>query len=102
MADDSLPTYGRLLEEALELGRIAGRFAAAFEPPAAAIGDHCLGLDPEAVARLLWGARSGEPPTGLEVNAPLWYAAGFAEGLASGAAQQRETASPQRFRRMSG
>jgi hypothetical protein len=102
MADDSLPTYGRLLEEALELGRIAGRFAAAFEPPAAGIGDSCVGRAPEAVAQFLWGGRPGEPPSGLEVNAPLWYAAGFAEGLVSGAARQRESASPQRFRRVFG
>jgi hypothetical protein len=28
------------------------------------------------------------PPVGLVVNAPLWYAAGFAEGLATGAARR--------------
>src|SRR5829696_2689609 len=98
MADDSAPTYGRLLGEAVELGRLDGRFAAAFEPPAAGIGNRCLGRAPAAFAQLLWGGWPGEPPVGLELNAPLWYAAGFAEGLVSGAARQRATASPLRFR----
>ena len=34
-------------------------------------------------ARLWWADGPGDPPNGLEMNAPLWYAAGFAEGLAA-------------------
>jgi hypothetical protein len=88
---DSAPTYRQLLEEAQELGRLDGRFAAAFEPfgPPAASGDRCLGREPDAFARLLWAGRPGDPPSGLEVNAPAWYAAGFAEGLAAGVRARR-------------
>jgi hypothetical protein len=80
-----MASYRQLLTEALEIGRCDGRFAAAFESSAtAAAGDRCLGRTPEEFARLLWGA--GDPPAGLEQNAPLWYATGFAEGLAEVAA----------------
>ena len=80
------PTYQQLLEIALELGRADGRFAAAFEAPRTSDGHaaRCLGRAPEEFARLLWG-RPEEPPAGLVVNAPLWYATGFREGLATGA-----------------
>jgi len=83
---DGGATYQQLLDEALELGRLDGRFAAAFEPAGrvAAGSDRCLGRSPAAFARLLWEGRPGLPPTGLEVNAPLWYATGFREGLAAG------------------
>ncbi|UOY03756.1 hypothetical protein [Blastococcus sp. PRF04-17] len=76
------PTYGELLREAWELGRADGLFAAAFEPPGAPTGraERCLGRTPAEFARLLW-RRTGTPPIGLEVNAPLWYATGYAEGL---------------------
>jgi hypothetical protein len=81
----SAPTYRQLLEEARELGRLDGRLAAAFEPPGAEVTvDRCLGRTPEEFARLLWERAAGAPPSGLEVNAPLWYATGFAEGLAAG------------------
>ncbi len=96
----SAPTYRQLLEIAQELGRADGRFAAAFEAPGQVDGNtvRCLGRSPEEFARLLWG-RPEEPPSGLEVNAPLWYAAGFAEGLAEEAAERcRKTAGP-RIRR---
>lgn len=91
MADTSGTTYQQLLDEALQLGRLDGRFAAAFEPAGAAAGasDRCLGRSPAAFARLLWEGRPGTPPTGLEVNAPLWYATGFHEGLAAGAVPHR-------------
>lgn len=85
MADTGATTYQQLLEEALELGRLDGRFAAAFEPAIAVSGNRCLGRSPEDFARLLWEGRPGPPPAGLEVNGPLWYATGFCEGLAAGA-----------------
>ena len=86
MADTGATTYHQLLREALELGRLDGRFASAFESPGATAGssDRCLGRAPAAFARLLWDDRSGTPPSGLEANAPLWYAAGYREGLAAG------------------
>jgi hypothetical protein len=83
VADSGTTTYLQLLEEALELGRLDGRFAAAFETAGAVAGHRCLGRDPAAFARLLWEGRPGSPPSGLEVNAPLWYATGFCEGLAA-------------------
>jgi hypothetical protein len=101
VADSSSPTYRQLLEEALELGRADGRFAAAFETsghPAEA-GPRCLGRTPEEFARLLWHG-PGEPPSGLEVNAPLWYATGFAKGLAEAPARSRPAAGPLHFRRV--
>ncbi len=78
----SASTFRQLLEEAKRLGRADGRLARAFEPPGAAgrDGTACLGRPPAAFACLLWG-RPGPPPAGLELTAPLWYAAGFAEGL---------------------
>jgi hypothetical protein len=101
MPERRAPTYLQLLEEACELGRLDGRFAAAFELPGGVIGAHrCLGRTPEEFARLLWDGRPGDPPTGLEVNGPLWYATGFVEGLAAGAAQRRGTAASLRLRRV--
>ena len=87
MADGSAPTYQQLLEEAQELGRMDGGFAAGFEPSDTVLGfnGRCLGRTPAEFARLLWQDLPGEPPSGLELNAPLWYASGFAEGLAAGA-----------------
>jgi hypothetical protein len=86
----SATTYQQLLDEALELGRLDGRFAAAFEPSAERPpSDRCLGRSPAAFARLLWEGRPGVPPSGLEVNAPLWYATGFREGLAAAAVPTR-------------
>jgi hypothetical protein len=77
-----MTTYAELLEEAWELGRADGRFAAAFEPAGTVVlGERCLGRTPEDFVRLLWEGRPGTPPSGLEGNAPLWYAAGFTEGL---------------------
>lgn len=91
MGDLSAPTYRQLLEQAQDLGRVDGAFAAAFEPPGSAAGSgaRCRGRTPADFARLLWESRPGTPPTGLELNAPLWYAAGFAEGLAAGARRSR-------------
>ena len=78
-----MTTYAELLEEAWELGRADGRFAAAFELHGTAplTGERCLGRTPAEFARLLWEHQPGNPPSGLEVNAPLWYATGFTEGL---------------------
>ena len=88
MPDRSAPTYPQLLDEALELGRLDGRYAAAFEAPGAARStDRCLGRTPEQFARLLWEGHPGRPPAGLERNAPLWYASGFAEGFVAGRAR---------------
>ena len=88
MADSGATTYRQLLEEALELGRADGRFAAAFERGGTPRGDRCLGRTPEEFARLLWEGRPGTPPTGLELNAPHWYAAGFGQGLTEGASRR--------------
>jgi hypothetical protein len=84
------PTYRQLLEQAEELGRADGLLAAAFEPPGGCAGEgaSCLGRSPAEFARLLWADRPGTPPSGLELNAPHWYAAGFADGLRAGAAQR--------------
>jgi len=89
MADSGTTTYQRLLDEAQELGRLDGRFAAAFEPAGGAASDRCLGRTPQEFARLLWEGRPGNPPSGLEANAPLWYATGFREGLAAGTRSAR-------------
>jgi len=89
----SAPTYRQLLEIAQELGRSDGLFAAAFAGSGGGTGDgaRCLGRTPDQFAVLLWG-RPEPPPAGLEVNAPLWYAAGYAEGRAVYAAENdRET-----------
>jgi hypothetical protein len=102
MADFSPPTYGQMLEEARELGRADGRFAAAFESPGKHSGrpDRCLGRTPAEFARLLWEGRPGNPPIGLEVNAPLWYATGFAEGLTPAAAPHRRSVQALELRRL--
>lgn len=102
MADRIPPAYQQLLDEALELGRLDGRLAAAFEPP----GDphersgRCLGRTPYEFAVLLWEHRPGHPPAGLESNAPHWYALGFAEGLTARRAELRGAADRARTRRV--
>ena len=92
MPDRIARSYHELLEEAQELGRADGAFAAAFEPPGSVASrpERCLGRTPAEFARLLWDG-PGEPPSGLEVNAPLWYAAGFAEALAEAAPRRPST-----------
>ena len=77
--------YLELLEVASSLGRADGCLAARFEPagPVGPPSACCRGRDPVEFARLLWADGPGDPPNGLEMNAPLWYAAGFAEGLAA-------------------
>jgi hypothetical protein len=83
MDDSPAPCYRDLLEAAWSLGRADGLLAAAFEPGAPDPGcPICQGRDPAEFARWLWGGQPGPPPSGLEVNAPLWYARGFATGLA--------------------
>ena len=89
MADSGATTYQQLLDEAQELGRLDGRFAASFEPARGTSSDRCLGRSPQDFARLLWEGRPGTPPSGLELNAPHWYATGFREGLAAGTAADR-------------
>ena len=102
VAEGSAPTYRQLLEEAQELGRMDGRFAAGFEAPGspASDGTRCLGRTPEEFAVLLWEGLPGTPPSGLEVNAPAWYAAGFAEGLRARAGEQARVADWARTRRV--
>jgi hypothetical protein len=102
MAESSAATYRQLLEEAQELGRMDGRFAAAFQPPGtrSSGSPRCLGRTPEEFAELLWEGRPGTPPGGLELNAPARYAAGFAEGLAARAAQPARRAELARTRRV--
>lgn len=79
------PAYRQLLQRAFAMGREDGTFAAAFEPDGTGdpVGRVCRGRAPQSFARRLWGDRSGNPPAGLELCAPEWYATGFAEGLAS-------------------
>ncbi|WP_448609536.1 hypothetical protein [Geodermatophilus sp. URMC 60] len=82
--------YLLLLEAARSLGRVDGGLAAAIEP-AGSVGPQstcCRGREPAEFARLLWADRPGAPPSGLRLNAPLWYAHGFGEGLA---AERRRT-----------
>jgi hypothetical protein len=102
MADRSTPAYQLLLEEALELGRLDGRFAADFEPPGNAHerSGRCLGRTPSEFARLLWEHRPGNSPAGLEANAPTWYALGFTEGLTARRAELRSAADRARTRRV--
>jgi hypothetical protein len=90
----SASTYRQLLEQARELGRIDGRLAAALESSAgpARAGPRCLGRTPAEFAQLLWEGQPGTPPSGLELNAPHWYAAGFTEGLRSYAPPQPRAA----------
>src|SRR3954469_6862532 len=76
--------YGAVLQAAWSLGRADGLFAAAFEPAVAPrpAPDVCQGRDAEEFAAELWGDQPGPPPSGLVLNAPLWYADGFVNGLA--------------------
>ena len=77
--------YLQLLEVAYSLGHADGGLAASVEPagPVGPQSSYCRGREPEEFTRLVWGDRPGAPPSGLRVNAPLWYAYGFAEGLAA-------------------
>ncbi len=77
--------YLPLLEAAHSLGCADGGLAAQVQP-AGSVGPQstcCRGREPEEFARLLWADRPGAPPSGLRLNAPLWYAHGFAQGLAA-------------------
>src|SRR3954449_2163056 len=79
------PRYGDLLQAAWSLGRADGLFAAAFEADDAGPdrgAPVCQGRDPDEFAAQLWADQPGPPPSGLVVNAPLWYADGFTAGLA--------------------
>jgi hypothetical protein len=78
------PSYQALLERARALGHADGLFAAEVEPADGPSPSSrcCQGRDPAEFARLLWGSDATRPPSGLEVNAPLWYAQGFGEALA--------------------
>jgi hypothetical protein len=78
------PSYADLLAAARSLGRADGCFAASFEPDDGAdpCTPVCQGRDPDEFAAELWADQPGPPPSGLVVNAPLWYADGFTAGLA--------------------
>jgi hypothetical protein len=82
-------SYPRLLAVAYELGHADGHLARDLRAEGgpgqndARAGDRCRGRAPQEFAALLWADRPGTPPAGLEVNAPLWYAAGFRDGLAA-------------------
>ncbi|WP_199522483.1 hypothetical protein [Geodermatophilus marinus] len=84
----------RALDAARELGRSDGRLAVEVEPvgePAggpAGVGSWCHGLSPDDLARLVWGGGAGAAPAGVRLNAPLWYAHGFREALASARAER--------------
>jgi hypothetical protein len=87
VCDQPEPPYPRLLAVAYQLGRADGRLARDLQACGGAEdgvrpGDRCRGRAPQEFAALLWADRPGTPPAGLEVNAPLWYAAGFHAGLA--------------------
>jgi hypothetical protein len=75
--------YGDLLAAAYSRGWADGCFAAPFEPTdrTDSAGLASQGLSSADFARSLWGHRAGEPPAGLDLNAPLWYARGFAEAI---------------------
>jgi hypothetical protein len=84
MATDDTRSYRDLLDAAYVRGWDDGSFAAPFEPQdgvqcAASV---CQGRTPADFARSLWHPRPGEPPAGLALNAPHWYAHGFAGALA--------------------
>jgi hypothetical protein len=81
----SIPPYRGLLEVARALGCADGCWAAqaGLADPPAVPPAACRGRTPGEFARLLWGRRPADPPSGLVLNAPLWYADGFAEGLAA-------------------
>src|SRR4051794_6703557 len=78
------PGYRDLLQVPWSLGRADGLFAATFEPDDAPAPccPVCQGRTPEEFADWLWGDQPGAAPSGLTINAPLWYASGFAQGLA--------------------
>jgi hypothetical protein len=77
------PSYSDLLHTAYALGRVDGLLAADFEPQDSTCPSTscCRGRDPADFARHLWVLPNGEPPAGLEGNAPHWYARGFEEAL---------------------
>jgi hypothetical protein len=77
------PPYRDLLEAARLLGYSDGCWAVRVQladlpdvPPPS-----CRGRSPEEFAQLLWGRRPGDPPSGLELNAPLWYGDGYVAAL---------------------
>ncbi|SDN12364.1 hypothetical protein SAMN05660642_04113 [Geodermatophilus siccatus] len=92
--------YLPLLELAHALGHADGGLAASIEPaePVGPGSTSCRGREPGEFALLLWADRPGAPPSGLRLNAPLWYAHGFAEGLAA----ERNRAEPAGIARTGG
>ena len=82
-------TLLRALESARALGRADGHAADDIEPEEqpVVVGPWCHGLGPDDFSRLVWGG-AGSAPAGVRLNAPLWYALGFREGLASARARR--------------
>ena len=83
MSAEAVPPYRDLLEAARLLGYSDGCWAVRGElpdPPGGA-PPWCGGRSPEEFAQLLWGCRRGAPPSGLELNAPFWYADGYTQAL---------------------
>jgi hypothetical protein len=82
--DESQTPYGRALLTAFEMGRADGLIAASLgiEVRTGHLrAERWRGRSPEAFAHYLWAGRADPAPSALEVNAPLWYAAGYREGL---------------------
>jgi hypothetical protein len=79
--------YGDLLQAAYTRGWTDGCFAAPLEPTGRTDSSEPVsqGLGPADFARSLWGRQAGTPPAGLVLNAPLWYARGFADALTADA-----------------
>lgn len=76
--------YCQALLSAWEMGRADGITAATWDLESEAVplaSGAARGRSPAAFARHLWGDRPGQPPAGLEVNGPLWYATGYREAL---------------------
>ena len=90
------PSYPDLLRTAYALGRADGLLAAEFEPlqDAGTTSGCCRGRDPADFARHLWNLPDADPPAGLEVNAPHWYAHGFQEALAGRVVDQCAVSEP--------
>ena len=78
------PAYQHVLEAAYHLGHADGRLAAAFEEaPPNVVGATCRGRTAAEFAEYMWADQPGPVPTGVEVNAPIWYLVGLNDGLTS-------------------
>src|SRR4051812_49188390 len=83
---DVVPTgrrYEGLLQVAYSRGWTDGCFAAPFEPADRTdlAAPASRGRSSADFALSLWGHQAGQPPAGLDLSAPLWYAQGFGDAL---------------------